>query len=414
METEKKMSVLADSAKYDVSCSSSGSNRKNSGGIGNGAVSGICHSWSEDGRCISLLKTLYTNNCVYDCAYCINRISNDIPRASFNPRELADLTIDFYRRNYIEGLFLSSGVYPNPDKTMENLIETMEILRNEYKFFGYIHVKAIPGADPVLIHKAGLLADRMSVNIELPSEKSLRLLAPQKSKEKIFKPMAQISQGLIQLKEEKKIYRNSPKFVPAGQSTQMIVGASNDTDLRIISLSQGLYDNFNLKRVYYSAYVPINENPNLPALIQPPPMKRENRLYQADWLLRFYGFRAEELLDTANQNFDMDLDPKCDWAIRHFDFFPIEINKASYQEILRVPGIGVKSAKKIVTMRKFSNIDFQGLRKLGVVLKRAKYFITCNGKYSEGLYIYPDTVRNKLVQKKAADMQLNLFQETGR
>lgn len=414
METEKKMSVLADSAKYDVSCSSSGSNRKNSGGIGNGAVSGICHSWSEDGRCISLLKTLYTNNCVYDCAYCINRISNDIPRASFNPRELADLTIDFYRRNYIEGLFLSSGVYPNPDKTMENLIETMEILRNEYKFFGYIHVKAIPGADPVLIHKAGLLADRMSVNIELPSEKSLRLLAPQKSKEKIFKPMAQISQGLIQLKEEKKIYRNSPKFVPAGQSTQMIVGASNDTDLRIISLSQGLYDNFNLKRVYYSAYVPINENPNLPALIQPPPMKRENRLYQADWLLRFYGFRAEELLDTANQNFDMDLDPKCDWAIRHFDFFPIEINKASYQEILRVPGIGIKSAKKIVTMRKFSNIDFQGLRKLGVVLKRAKYFITCNGKYSEGLYIYPDTVRNKLVQKKAADMQLNLFQETGR
>ena len=413
METVKKMAILADSAKYDVSCSSSGSNRKNSGGVGNGALSGICHSWSEDGRCISLLKTLYTNNCVYDCAYCINRISNDIPRASFTPRELADLTIDFYRRNYIEGLFLSSGVYPNPDKTMENLIETMEILRKEYKFFGYIHVKAIPGADPVLINKAGMLADRMSVNIELPSEKSLRLLAPQKSKEKIFKPMAQITQGLLQIGEEKGKYRFSQKFVPAGQSTQMIVGATNDTDLSIISLSQGLYDNFKLKRVYYSAYVPVNEGPNLPALIQAPPMKRENRLYQADWLLRFYGFKASELLDQDNQNFDMDLDPKCDWAIRHFDFFPVEINKASYNEILRVPGIGVKSAKKIIKMRKFGKIDFLGLKKLGVVLKRAKYFITCNGRYSEGLYIYPENLRNRLIQKKPADMQIKIFQESG-
>ncbi|NCC81184.1 MAG: putative DNA modification/repair radical SAM protein [Clostridia bacterium] len=413
METVKKMAILADSAKYDVSCSSSGSNRKNSGGVGNGALSGICHSWSEDGRCISLLKTLYTNNCVYDCAYCINRISNDIPRASFTPRELADLTIDFYRRNYIEGLFLSSGVYPNPDKTMENLIETMEILRKEYKFFGYIHVKAIPGADPLLINKAGMLADRMSVNIELPSEKSLRLLAPQKSKEKIFKPMAQITQGLMQIGEEKGKYRFSQKFVPAGQSTQMIVGATNDTDLSIISLSQGLYDNFKLKRVYYSAYVPVNEGPNLPALIQAPPMKRENRLYQADWLLRFYGFKASELLDQDNQNFDMDLDPKCDWAIRHFDFFPVEINKASYNEILRVPGIGVKSAKKIIKMRKFGKIDFLGLKKLGVVLKRAKYFITCNGRYSEGLYIYPENLRNRLIQKKPADMQIKIFQESG-
>jgi putative DNA modification/repair radical SAM protein len=413
METVKKIAILADSAKYDVSCSSSGSNRKNSGGVGNGALSGICHSWSEDGRCISLLKTLYTNNCVYDCAYCINRISNDIPRASFTPRELADLTIDFYRRNYIEGLFLSSGVYPNPDKTMENLIETMEILRKEYKFFGYIHVKAIPGADPLLINKAGMLADRMSVNIELPSEKSLRLLAPQKSKEKIFKPMAQITQGLMQIGEEKGKYRFSQKFVPAGQSTQMIVGATNDTDLSIISLSQGLYDNFKLKRVYYSAYVPVNEGPNLPALIQAPPMKRENRLYQADWLLRFYGFKASELLDQDNQNFDMDLDPKCDWAIRHFDFFPVEINKASYNEILRVPGIGVKSAKKIIKMRKFGKIDFLGLKKLGVVLKRAKYFITCNGRYSEGLYIYPENLRNRLIQKKPADMQIKIFQESG-
>lgn len=413
METVKKMAILADSAKYDVSCSSSGSNRKNSGGVGNGALSGICHSWSEDGRCISLLKTLYTNNCVYDCAYCINRISNDIPRASFTPRELADLTIDFYRRNYIEGLFLSSGVYPNPDKTMENLIETMEILRKEYKFFGYIHVKAIPGADPLLINKAGMLADRMSVNIELPSEKSLRLLAPQKSKDKIFKPMAQITQGLMQIGEEKGKYRFSQKFVPAGQSTQMIVGATNDTDLSIISLSQGLYDNFKLKRVYYSAYVPVNEGPNLPALIQAPPMKRENRLYQADWLLRFYGFKASELLDQDNQNFDMDLDPKCDWAIRHFDFFPVEINKASYNEILRVPGIGVKSAKKIIKMRKFGKIDFLGLKKLGVVLKRAKYFITCNGRYSEGLYIYPENLRNRLIQKKPADMQIKIFQESG-
>lgn len=413
MDLDKKMAILADSAKYDVSCSSSGSKRQNQGGVGNASLSGICHSWSEDGRCISLLKTLYTNNCVYDCAYCINRISNDIPRASFNPRELADLTIDFYRRNYIEGLFLSSGVYPNPDKTMENLIETMEILRKEYKFFGYIHVKAIPGADPLLINKAGMLADRMSVNIELPSEKSLRLLAPQKSKEKIFKPMAQITQGLMQIGEEKGKYRFSQKFVPAGQSTQMIVGATNDTDLSIISLSQGLYDNFKLKRVYYSAYVPVNEGPNLPALIQAPPMKRENRLYQADWLLRFYGFKASELLDQDNQNFDMDLDPKCDWAIRHFDFFPVEINKASYNEILRVPGIGVKSAKKIIKMRKFGKIDFLGLKKLGVVLKRAKYFITCNGRYSEGLYIYPENLRNRLIQKKPADMQIKIFQESG-
>lgn len=409
MDLYKKMAILADSAKYDVSCSSSGSKRQNQGGVGNASLSGICHSWSEDGRCISLLKTLYTNNCVYDCAYCINRISNDIPRASFTPRELADLTIDFYRRNYIEGLFLSSGVYPNPDKTMENLIETMEILRKEYKFFGYIHVKAIPGADPVLINKAGMLADRMSVNIELPSEKSLRLLAPQKSKEKIFKPMAQITQGLMQIGEEKGKYRFSQKFVPAGQSTQMIVGATNDTDLSIISLSQGLYDNFKLKRVYYSAYVPINDGPNLPALIQAPPMKRENRLYQADWLLRFYGFRANELLDQENQNFDINLDPKCDWALRNYSFFPVEINKASYLEILRVPGIGVKSAKKIVMMRKYGSIDFTGLKKLGVVLKRAKYFITCSGRYSEGLNIYPEIIRKNLLPKSGIDRQLKLF-----
>lgn len=409
MDLDKKMAILADSAKYDVSCSSSGSKRQNQGGVGNASLSGICHSWSEDGRCISLLKTLYTNNCVYDCAYCINRISNDIPRASFTPRELADLTIDFYRRNYIEGLFLSSGVYPNPDKTMENLIETMEILRKEYKFFGYIHVKAIPGADPVLINKAGMLADRMSVNIELPSEKSLRLLAPQKSKEKIFKPMAQITQGLMQIGEEKGKYRFSQKFVPAGQSTQMIVGATNDTDLSIISLSQGLYDNFKLKRVYYSAYVPINDGPNLPALIQAPPMKRENRLYQADWLLRFYGFRANELLDQENQNFDINLDPKCDWALRNYSFFPVEINKASYLEILRVPGIGVKSAKKIVMMRKYGSIDFTGLKKLGVVLKRAKYFITCSGRYSEGLNIYPEIIRKNLLPKSGIDRQLKLF-----
>lgn len=409
MDLDKKMAILADSAKYDVSCSSSGSKRQNQGGVGNASLSGICHSWSEDGRCISLLKTLYTNNCVYDCAYCINRISNDIPRASFNPRELADLTIDFYRRNYIEGLFLSSGVYPNPDKTMENLIETMEILRKEYKFFGYIHVKAIPGADPLLINKAGMLADRMSVNIELPSEKSLRLLAPQKSKEKIFKPMAQITQGLMQIGEEKGKYRFSQKFVPAGQSTQMIVGATNDTDLSIISLSQGLYDNFKLKRVYYSAYVPINDGPNLPALIQAPPMKRENRLYQADWLLRFYGFRANELLDQENQNFDINLDPKCDWALRNYSFFPVEINKASYLEILRVPGIGVKSAKKIVMMRKYGSIDFTGLKKLDVVLKRAKYFITCSGRYSEGLNIYPEIIKKNLLPKSGIDRQLTLF-----
>ena len=392
MNLEEKMGILEDSAKYDVSCSSSGSSRKNQGGLGNGAVAGICHSWSEDGRCISLLKTLYTNQCVYDCAYCINRASNDIPRASFSPRELASLTIDFYRRNYIEGLFLSSGVYPNPDTTMENLISTMRILRQEYRFYGYIHVKAIPGASPALIGEAGRLADRLSVNIELPSEQSLRLLAPQKSKEKILRPMGQIASQIIQSREEKKLFRKAPQFVPAGQSTQLMVGASPDTDLRIIRLSQGLYDKFRMKRVYYSAYVPVNQGNQLPAVIQAPPMKRENRLYQADWLLRFYGFRAEELLEESEPNFDVDLDPKCNWAIRHPEHFPVEVNRASYETLLRVPGIGVTSAKRILYMRKVSHVDFDGLSKLGVVLKRARHFITCKGKF----YGEKNTSRNHL------------------
>ena len=379
MEIIDKLKILADSAKYDVSCSSSGSKRNNkSSGIGNGDISGICHSWSADGRCISLLKILMTNCCMYNCKYCINRSSNDIPRASFTPREVADLTINFYKRNYIEGLFLSSAVVKSPDYTMELLYGTVSILRNEYNFNGYIHTKTIPGASFELINKLGKLVDRMSINIELPSNDSLKLLAPQKEKAGILEPMKYIYTNIDISNKEKSNYSKS--FVPAGQTTQLIVGATPESDLKIMKLSEGLYKKFKLKRVYYSAYVSVNKDASLPSL-KSPPLLRENRLYQADWLLRFYGFKSEELLDEKHPNFNALLDPKCEWALRHLEQFPVDVNSADYFTLLRVPGIGVTSAKRIIRSRRNFKLNFDTLKGLGVVLKRAIYFITCSGKY---------------------------------
>ncbi|MFA9397026.1 MAG: putative DNA modification/repair radical SAM protein [Clostridiaceae bacterium] len=397
MEIKEKLRILSAAAKYDVSCSSSGGNRKNTqGGVGNSHAAGLCHSFSSDGRCISLLKILLTNYCIYDCAYCVNRISNDIERARFTPREVADLTMNFYRRNYIEGLFLSSSVYKNPNYTMELLVETAKILREEYKFNGYIHLKAIPGADAKLINLAGIYGDRLSVNMELPSRQSLKLLAPQKDIDQIIKPMSFISDNIKQNKIDKKIYRNAQTFVPAGQSTQLIIGATKDSDLSIMSLSQNLYDKFRMKRVYYSAYVPVSNNKNLPA-IKNPPFLREHRLYQADWLLRFYGYQADELLSKDNPNLNEDYDPKCDWALRNIHLFPIEINKASLNMLLRVPGIGLKSCEKIIKARKVHSLDYYDLKKLNIVLKRAQYFITCKGKYYGNVIFREDYIKNKLI-----------------
>ncbi|MFW5992174.1 MAG: putative DNA modification/repair radical SAM protein, partial [Halanaerobiaceae bacterium] len=351
MKLLDKLSILADAAKYDVSCSSSGSSRKNSsGGVGNGAAAGICHSWADDGRCISLLKILFTNYCIFDCAYCVNRESNDIPRVFFAPEEVVDLTINFYRRNYIEGLFLSSAIMKSPDYTMELLLRTVRNLREDYKFNGYIHLKAIPGADPALIELAGGYVDRMSVNIELPSRRSLKLLAPQKNFDNIITPMKEIGTRIVENREEK-----TSSFVPAGQSTQLVVGASPEPDFHILKLSEGLYNRFNLKRVYYSAYIPVNDSPVLPE-IAAPPLLREHRLYQADWLLRFYKFTADELLDSSHPNFDIELDPKANWALNNLGKFPIEINKADYEMLLRVPGLGVKSARRIISSRRSGTI----------------------------------------------------------
>lgn len=379
MELSEKLTILADSAKYDVSCSSSGLRRKNNSNIGNASPAGCCHSFSEDGRCISLLKVLFTNYCINDCKYCHCRASNDIPRAAFTPRELADLFIGFYRRNYVEGLFLSSGIVKSPDYTAELLLETLTIIRREYGFAGYVHVKAIPGADARLIYRLGLMADRMSANIELPSEQSLKLLAPQKSREKVLAPIKQIQQGIIARKEELTLYKHAPQFVPAGQSTQMIVGATADSDYKIMTLTEGLYNKFNLKRVYFSAYIPLGNHPALPKTS--PPLLREHRLYQADWLLRFYGFKADEILSPDKPFLDTLLDPKCNWAMNNLHLFPVEVNTAPYEMLLRVPGIGVKSARRIFVARRGARLDFDALKRLGVVLKRAAYFITCNGKY---------------------------------
>ena len=366
MELKEKLIILADSAKYDASCSSSGSTRKNNG-LGNAAPAGICHSFASDGRCISLLKILMTNICIYDCKYCINRKSNNIKRTIFTPEEICELTINFYRRNYIEGLFLSSGIVKNPNYTMELIIKTIELLRNKYHFSGYIHAKTIPGASEYLIKKLGLLVDRMSINIELPSNKSLKLLAPNKDINKVENAMEYISKS------------KSRKFSPAGSSTQMIIGGSPESDYEIMMKSENLYKNYKLKRVFYSAYVPINKDKLLPAL-ELPPLKRENRLYQADWLLRYYGFHVEDLLDK-NDNFNVLLDPKANWALKHIEEFPKEINTCEYYDLLRIPGIGVTSAKRIISSRKRFTINFDDLKRMGVVLKRAKYFITCNNKY---------------------------------
>ena len=413
MDIEKKVEILSESAKYDVSCSSSGSKRKNTkGGIGNSAYSGICHSWSEDGRCISLLKILYSNYCIYDCVYCVNRYSNDIPRAAFTPEELADLTINFYRRNYIEGLFLSSGIIKSPDYTMEQLIKVMMLLREDKGFNGYIHVKAIPGADSRLISLAGQYADRMSVNIELPTERSLNMFAPQKNRSSIIGSMGLISTKIKETREEKKTFKKVLPFVPAGQSTQLIVGASPDNDLHILNLTQGLYGRLGLKRVYYSAYVPVNNNNSLlPAIASPPPMVRENRLYQADWLLRFYGFKAEEILDQSHPNLDLNLDPKSSWALRNMHLFPVEVNKADYEMLLRVPGIGVLSAKKMLAARRVKALTFEGLNKIGVVLKRARHFITCQGKYYGERGFNEDLIRLSMTNNKDVSNQLTFFTE---
>ena len=382
MDLKEKLKILADSAKYDASCSSSGSNRTNNYSIGNSHISGICHSFSSDGRCISLLKILMTNCCIYDCKYCINRKSNNVKRAIFTPEEIANITINFYKRNYIEGLFLSSGIIKNPDYTMSLMIESIEILRNKYKFGGYIHAKAIPGASESLLKKLGNLVDRLSANIELQTENGLKLLAPNKSEDKVQKIMKYIKDN------------KSRQYVPAGQSTQMIIGATKESDLDIMKKSESLYEKFNLKRVFYSAYIPVNKDDFLPAL-KTPPLVRENRLYQADWLLRFYNFKVNDILSEENPNFNLLVDPKVDWALRNIHEFPKEINTCSYYELLKVPGIGVTSAKRIISSRNHFNITFKDLKKMGIVLKRAKYFITCNGKY----FIDKEFINAKFIER---------------
>ena len=396
MTLEEKLKILADSAKYDASCSSSGSTRKNTRGIGNAAVNGICHSFASDGRCISLLKILMTNACIYDCKYCINRRSNNVPRAIFTPEEICEITINFYKRNYIEGLFLSSAIIKSPDYTMERLIETIYLLRYKYKFNGYIHAKAIPGASPYLIKKLGSLVDRLSTNIELPTDTSLKMLAPDKKTKDINNSMLTIRNNI------------SKTFAPAGSSTQMIIGATKDSDKDILEKSANMYKYFHLKRVFYSAYIPVNQDKMLPS-ISIPPLKRENRLYQADWLLRFYKFSVNELFDN-NNNFNYLVDPKTDWALRHLEEFPKEINKVSFNELIRIPGIGITSAKKIVSARKVFKIEFKDLKNMGVSLKKAKYFITCNNKYFNNLsYLNKEFITINLLNDDIKERQLSLF-----
>lgn len=417
-----KLTILTDAAKYDASCTSSGVIRGSRPGmIGNtsSSIAGCCHSFSADGRCISLLKVLMTNYCVYDCKYCINRRSNDTRRTAFTPRELAELTVQFYRRNYIEGLFLSSGVLRDPDYTTQRMIETLRLLRREFAFNGYIHAKAIPGTSPELVQQLGYLADRLSVNIELPSQKGLAALAPDKSKAAILAPMRLIEAQGRQNKEELVKYRHAPAFAPAGQSTQLIVGATEDSDRHILRLTESLYDRYRLKRVFYSAYVPVVENPLLPDLHTKPPLLREHRLYQADWLLRFYGFRADELLDDQHPNFDPLLDPKCYWAITHPEQFPVEIMTADLGRLLRVPGIGPTGARRILSARRTGLLHFDDLKKMGIVLKRAQFFILCGGRMREGLHFTADTLAFQLQAVErgnlpaSAAQQLSLFDATG-
>lgn len=401
MGIKEKLGILTDAAKYDVACTSSGVDRRGDGkGMGNTELGGICHSFSSDGRCISLLKILFTNECIYDCKYCINRKSNDVPRASFTPDEVCELTMGFYKRNYIEGLFLSSGILYNPDFTMELICQTIYKLRKEHGFQGYIHIKAIPGADPLLIQKAGFYADRMSVNLELPTADGLRQLAPNKHRKNILAPMRQIQNGIQENKNELVLYKKAPYFVPAGQSTQMIIGATPENDYQLMMVAESLYQKFELKRVFYSAFVNVNEDKDLPALPGGPPLLREHRLYQADWLLRYYGFQAKELLSEERPNFNVLLDPKADWALRHLEVFPVEVNRADYQLLLRIPGIGVKSAQRIVRARKNGALRFEDLKKIGVVLKRALYFITCGGRMMYRTKMEEDYITRNLLSVK--------------
>lgn len=422
MELLEKLTILSDAAKYDAACTSSGVRRAfQAGKIGStsSSIAGCCHSFSADGRCITLLKVLMTNSCVYDCKYCVNRRSNDTRRTSFTPRELAELTIGFYRRNYIEGLFLSSGVLRSPDYTTEQMIRALHILRHEYGFNGYIHAKAIPGTSPELIQQLGLLADRMSVNIELPSQQGLQMLAPDKTREAILQPMSQIRDRVTESRAELVRYKHAPSFAPAGQSTQMLVGATQDSDRHILHLTESLYQKYRLKRVFFSAYVPVVEHALLPAPDTKPPLLREHRLYQADWLLRFYGFQARELLTEAQPNFNPLLDPKCNWAVGHLSFFPIEVMQADYETLLRIPGIGPVSARRILSARRAACLRFEDLGKLGVVLKRAQYFITCSGKLREGLRFSPDSLARQLEAMERGMLppgetqQLSLFDAVG-
>lgn len=436
-----KLKILADSAKYDVSCSTSGVARRNNGRIGNAHAAGICHSWSADGRCISLLKVLFTNKCAYDCEYCVNRRSNDFPRASFEPDELARLTIEFYRRNYIEGLFLSSAVEKSPDYTAERILEALKLLRYKYGFSGYIHSKIIPGVSPEILHQIGLVADRLSVNIEMPNSESLARFAPQKKPKQIFAPMKQITNSLIErnaligpgtmfkgqdlnsqenylglgaiegnARSFRALSTNARKevFAPAGQTTQMIIGAGGETDQSILTTSENLYHTFKMKRVYYSAYVPVVESPILPDKSTAPPLAREHRIYQADWLLRFYGFSVSELFNSGDENLDPDLDPKVTWALRNLDKFPVEVNKAPYEMLLRIPGIGAVSAKRIVRQRKVSAVKYDDLKKMGVVVKRAKYFLTCSGRYYGDRRFEQDTIKNSILQMENG-LQISMF-----
>ena len=422
MDLLDKLTILSDAAKYDAACTSSGVKRGfQPGKIGStsSSIAGCCHSFSADGRCITLLKVLMTNCCSFDCKYCVNRRSNDVRRAIFTPKELADLTIEFYRRNYIEGLFLSSGVLRSPDYTTELMIRSLRILRHEYGFNGYIHAKAIPGTSPELVQQLGLLADRLSVNIELPSQEGLQMLAPDKTKQAILKPMQQIRDRVAQSKQELVQFKHAPVFAPAGQSTQLIVGATKDTDRHILHLTQSLYDKYKLKRVFYSAYVPVVEHALLPSTDTKPPLLREHRLYQADWLLRFYGFRAEELLSEETPDFNPLIDPKCHWAIGHLEQFPVEIMRADYEVLLRVPGIGPVSAKRIISARRTGHLQFEDLKKLGVVLKRAQFFITCCGKMRSGLRFSAATLAQQLAAIEQGQLpsesvrQLSLFDSVG-
>jgi len=373
--TKEKLEILADAAKYDVSCSSSGGKRKNNGGLGDSSASGICHTYTEDGRCVSLLKILLTNHCIYDCIYCVSRKSNDIKRAAFTVEEVVDLTISFYRRNYIEGLFLSSGIFKDADTTMERLVRVAKKLRNEHNFNGYIHLKSIPGASDILMQEAALYADRLSVNLEIPTESGLKLLAPDKNREDMLQPMRVVQKGIQLYKDEKKIIKSVPKFAPAGQSTQMIVGATSENDLQIIKVADHFYKNYGMKRVYYSGYIPVTSDARLPGITAAVPVLRENRLYQSDWLMRFYGFKADEILDSNMPFLDLEVDPKLSWALRHLDQFPVNLQTADYKMILRIPGIGVKTAMKIVSSRRFQVLNIDNLKKLGAAVNRAKYFI---------------------------------------